>query len=67
MIEIAPSKFIPIKKILGMKIVTKDNKYWVVFTLDSEHKEEKSVFSEPHNSQESAKNFLDGVSAILCK
>lgn len=65
MIEIAPSKFIPIKKILGMKIVSKEDKFWVVFTLDSEYKEEKSSFSEPHGSLESAKNFVDNVANIL--
>jgi hypothetical protein len=67
MIEIAPSKWIPIKKILGMKIVNKEDKFWVVFTLDSEHKEEKTSFSEAHGSLESAKNFLDGVASILSK
>jgi hypothetical protein len=67
MIEIAPSKFIPIKKILGMKIVNKEDKFWVVFTLDSEHKEEKSAFSEAHASLESAKNFLDNVAQIMSR
>jgi hypothetical protein len=67
MIEIAPNKFIPIKKILGMKIVNKEEKFWIVFTLDSEYKEEKSVFSEPHASLESAKNFMNGVANILSK
>ncbi len=65
MFEIAKGKFILKCKIIGMKVVTKDNKFWVVFNLDTANKDENSAFSAPFATDEEANTFLQNCASKL--
>lgn len=65
MLEIAPNSFLVKSKIIGMKIVSKDARHWVVFNCGKIEKEAQEIFSAPHESQEAAKAFLDACAQSL--
>lgn len=65
MLEIAKGYYIQKSKVLGMKIINKDGKFWVLFKLDSEHKAEKNAYSAEFATEEDAKVFLDNCAANL--
>lgn len=65
MLEVNKNSFIVKAKILGMKIINKDSKFWVVFNMGKIDKEEQSVFSAPFASEVEARAFLDACALSL--
>lgn len=65
MLEVAPNSYVVKNKIIGMKLITKDNKFWVVFNCGRIEKEEQSVFSGSFPTEQEAKAFLDACANSL--
>jgi hypothetical protein len=65
MLEVSKNSFVVKAKILGMKIINKDSKFWVLFYMGKSDKEEQSVFSAPFTSELEARAFLDACATSL--
>lgn len=65
MLEISKGVFIVKSKILTMKVVNKDGKWWVVFHCGKLNGEDQSVFSADHGTEENAKAFLNACANSL--
>ena len=65
MLEVAPNSYVVKSKIIGMKVITKDNKYWVVFNCGKVEKEAQNIFSAEMKSEAEAKAFLDACASNL--
>lgn len=65
MLEVNKNRFVVKSKVLGMAVVNKDSKFWVVFNMGKIDKEEQSVFSAPFGSEVEARAFLDTCASSL--
>lgn len=65
MLEIKPNLYIVKAKIITMKIVNKEGKFWVVFFTGKQDGVEQTVFSEAYTSEADAKAFVMACGSSL--
>lgn len=65
MLEIAPNSYVVKSKIIGLKVVTKEGKFWVVFNCGKTQEADLSVFSAPFPDEAQAKAFLNSCASNL--
>jgi hypothetical protein len=65
MLEIKANLYIVKAKIITMKVVNKEGKFWVVFNTGKQDGAEQSVFSDAFASEADAKAFLMACGSSL--
>ena len=64
MIEIAKNRFVAANSLRGANIYQKDGKYRIAFKVDTQVKEEQTVFSDAFETEQGAKDFLSKLSIM---
>jgi hypothetical protein len=61
MFEIAPGRFINLKKVIGANAYEKNGKWRVAFTMDTVNKEAETMYSAEFTAYEPAKALIQSL------